>query len=313
MSGVLFVALALSAPPTTSPPQRLTVSVDLARLDRPRFDALDAAKFYQSLVLRFVAEGLAVIDPTQGADIAIAIATDESGAFAVTVESVRGGRSASVAMELPLDESTRLHLVHTTLVLAREALADLCAVTEAPLTREPTPSPPAVQKADVGVSAHAAALRSMDDWGVLSSVEVRAKRGRWSGVLGSSGHVPVGISRHLQIREWGAYVGAGADDTVLASWLAWRAEVLGGVWQQVSHYQNDAGVNAADSRFDPFLSLRFSALATLGAWHLGVELGALGLLHDRVYRTSTTLLWHAPHIRPYFGAVVDYAWTGKSP
>jgi hypothetical protein len=59
--------------------------------------------------------------------------------------------------------------------------------------------------------------------------------------------------------------------------------------------------------------VRLSALATIGDWHLGAELGGLGLLHDRVYRTTTTQLWHAPQIRPSFGVAIEYIWTGKSP
>src|SRR5512147_1623137 len=117
------LAVAATSPRAATTPLLPTISIDLASLDRPTFEALKAAGVYQGLVLRLVNEKVALVSPREAADFALRFLPGaREGELRIVASSPQATRERSIAIGPPTrleEEEVQLAVIHAAVELVR--------------------------------------------------------------------------------------------------------------------------------------------------------------------------------------------------
>jgi hypothetical protein len=295
---LLSCALLAGAPP--APAALPTISIDLAPLDRPTFEALERAGIYQGLVVRLVTERVALVDPKERADLVLRMERAGPEELLVTATGAGGARSRRVSIRALEDEDVRLRLVHVAADLVRQ-------VRELPEPPRPTPAPASAPPPAPGPPRLRARLGL--EGGLLWS---GARPGALVRLAGATpvgpGEVGLGLVLHrpsprsgLEVTEWGLFGVAGTGERALGARLRLAAGVDVGLWQHRWSYGGASG-----ARLDVAALLHGKATFRLApAWRLGLA-GGLLVGREREHRTTTQVLWHAPAVRPFAGLELGF-------
>jgi hypothetical protein len=270
-----------------------------------------------------------VVDASERADIRVRLLSPDPVSVAVVVETRTGSRERLVVVAQLPEEQVHLSVIHVTLALVHEALAELRhsaaapiatgpEQSSAPLKTEPSPAPristqdarlpapAASQTWQMGATANTAALWSGATAGSLVSAGAFVRRGVIDLDLTLAVHVPFGIPSELHVIETGALLGGRMRQQV-TSWLLGAVGLDAGVWLQHYRYRDTSGFADDGNKFDPVLIPRVGMYAIVAPWlQLGVESGAVLTLHERVHQTATTTLSRAPRARWFFGASIAF-------
>lgn len=303
----LVLALPATSPALGATAVLPTISIDLAGLDGPTFERLQAAGIYQGLVLRLVGERVALVSPHEQADFVLRFLPGErAGELRIVAASPAASRERGVPVG-PLarleQEAVQLEVIHAAVELVRQVKA---------LTppRPPEPAPPVhLLRAEVT----AGALWTGGTAGVVTRLAAGRRLGPGELGLALAVHRPLSPARSLAVTEWGAFVVAGTGERPLAPRLRASAGLDLGVWQHRWRYTS-AGTSDAGARLDAAVLLHVGAAWRLSpGWRAGVRAGALWTSRSHVHRDAAGTIWNAPSFRPFAGLALAFGSERTSP
>ena len=288
--------LSAAVPGETLPPP--SVALDMRALDSRSYERIEATGLYKSLLVRLLAEQLAVVDTGQKADVVIRFELEGDSSLLLTAHTAAGEHQRRVGLsEIERDEA-QWAVIHAVVALVRASL------------EVGTPPPTAssgMRVPKLGAALSGGILWSSRNVGAITGLSAIAGWDFLYLTLGAVLHQPAGLPRELEITEWAAYAGLGTARQLGPEWLTARGSLAFGLLQTRSSYADAQGAADHGSQFNPLALARVELSATLASsWSVGVEVGMFSTLYEQQHRTATTLLWRAPHFRPLVGLTIGF-------